>query len=144
MPTPTYVQLQAVLGRRVGPGVALADVPQAVLYAVRMLGVTPQSNTAVSTADLASVADSDVNQLLDLAVWYLLTQISLNADEDDLRRAGILQDVTKFREGIDRSLDRWTRFMNGAYNLGVSTLQAGVIQLDFAAQHDNPVNAMPS
>lgn len=138
----TRAQAEVILVDRLGPmmskaGMAVtfagsnADLVDPLGWAIRRMGYTVATFGAVTDADLASVATADIDQLLDLAEYRTLLNISGNIALVDTkvgsREEKLSQLVPQIRELIRI---RWTQ-LEEEYGVGTPSLEGGVIGLDF-------------
>jgi hypothetical protein len=134
--TLTVLQAKARLGPRLGPYAGLADLDDALGYSLGHLGVLTADALAPADADLVAVAQADHAQLLDVARLRALETVLLNLTSDLLREAGVSEKVEDVRPTIERAIAVARRDVLDRYGVGLSTLTAGVISLDFAATDD--------
>lgn len=146
--TITRANLETVLVQRAGAlmtfaGLATdpADGTNSALndpigYALRQAGYGVANIAAVIDSDLAVVNTSDIDKLLDLAEYRLLETIQGNLDDVDSAVGQVRESYGQIGERLEKRLARLQKKIAEAYGLGLSTLQAGVISLNFAEHNE--------
>jgi hypothetical protein len=136
MPT-TATAYREFLGRAAGPLAGLADFPAAAFHALAAVGVAAASPAASADADFADVPDDRLPALLEIGTWRMLESILDNLSEDELRHAGIGDDVDKVASRLRLRVERLYARIQRNYNVGLPTLKAGVLDLG-GVQRDEP------
>lgn len=129
----TLANLRNALGRRLGALAALADLDEAIGYALRELGVTPADPYAVADSDLEAVPATSYSQLYDVAAWRGWVTIDANLDRDSLKAAGVLDDPRDVRTRATMALQTAEALVKQKYGVGLRSLEAGVLDLNFQA-----------
>jgi len=138
--TLTRASVETILVRRAGKlltalGLAVtyvgsnADLNDPIGYALRKLGYSVASLTAVADADLAGLGADDTDALLDLAEYRLLESIVGNWDLADVTVLQRTERLGTLRP--DKRLEQLAAQLS-EYGVGVGKLQTGMISLDFA------------
>jgi hypothetical protein len=125
----TIFQIKTVLGRRIGPLVALADLDDAIALALRSLGIAPANPIAANDGDLTVLVPSQLDQLYDVAEWRALETVLGNCTGDELRRVGVSEDVDRVRTTLRQRIDRQYARVRAMYHFGLPVLQVGVLAL---------------
>jgi hypothetical protein len=147
--TITRANAEVILIRRCGKLMTEADMNGLVNYgtnedlndpigwALRKSGYSVATITNVADGDMAAVSDDDVDMVLDLAELRTLENIEGNLTGVDItvgpRSEKLDQLVTRVRAKIERK----SADIAKAYGLGLGTLSAGVITLDFQEHADD-------
>lgn len=135
---PTVLSLHARYGPRLGPWVALADLPDALASALRELGGSPSS--PVVDADLGGVTDALTEQFDDLVLARAYETILNNLTDDLLRENGITEKAADWRPSFERRLAKLEAKLKTKYGVGLPVPTAGIISLNFQAQGDDTVD----
>lgn len=114
-----------------------ADLNDPIGYALRKLGYSVSDATAVADADLAGLATDDTDALLDLAevralescLTAILTIVSITVGPRK-------QEYSDMAKGLQSLIARKQGRIDAEYGLGVQTLEAGVLNLDFQEKGD--------
>lgn len=112
-----------------------ADLSDPIAFAVRQAGYAVAAPTAPADADLASVADKDVDFVLDAAEYRLLETVLTRVRRKVTQRVGFQSQInwSDLADGLEMSLGRMAADLRRRYGLGRSTLSAGTIKLPTAA-----------
>ena len=140
--TLTRVQAETILVKRAGSlmseaGLAVtfagsnADLNDPIGWAVRQLGLPVANILTVADSDLAAVAADDYDQLLDLAEYRLLQNISGNLGVTDIKVGPREEKLDQLVQAVEKRLARKKAQLQQDYGFGLGTLTAGVISLDF-------------
>ena len=141
--TITRDNVEAILVQRCGKLLAAADMDGTTIagtnaslndpigWSTRRLGYPVANLTSVSNADLASVADEEVDQLLDLAELRTLQNIEGNLDDVDISANGRSESLGQLVKQVQTRLERVKAAIEKEYGTGLGTLSAGVVELDF-------------
>lgn len=132
----TRSSLVAVLNRRVGPWVALADLDDAASYALRTFGIAVADPAAVADADLSLVTADQSNGVLDVAEWRALESVLNNLTPDELRKVGVTADPAAVSLLLRQRADRLYARVRDSYSIGLPTLQIAVVALNSQQQDD--------
>lgn len=139
----TVVSQLARYGPRLGPYAGLADIPEALRYALTELGRPPASPSTVVDADLLPVVVTESNQLDDLVMYRCYETILLNLTADLLREAGIVEKAAELRAVFQRLLERQAAKLKDQYGVGLPTPTIGVVALDFQQRGDDALPTFP-
>jgi hypothetical protein len=144
--TLTRANVEALLVRRLGSLLTEAeldgttvngtniDLADSIGWAVRQCGGAVANITAVADADLAGIAATNYDQLLDLAEYRALQTISGSPVFVNIQVGQRREDLGKLAETVDKRLERKLKQLQQDYGFGLGALQAGVIALDFMAK----------
>jgi len=113
-----------------GTNAALTDP---LAEALRSLAIAPASPAAVTTQDLAGVADASVPQLLDVAELRALETALANwTDPDQVAGQDNRQDLGRLRDSLEKTVARKSERARSLYGYGVdATASAGILTLGF-------------
>jgi hypothetical protein len=140
----TRANIESVLIRRVGKLLAAADLDGTTVsgsngdlndpigWAIRQCGGTVASVVSVADGDCASVDDTDVDKLLDLAELRTLETIEGNLDGVDITVGPRSESLNQLSVRVRMKLDAKRDQVRRDYGFNVATLSAGVVTLDFA------------
>jgi hypothetical protein len=140
----TVAAYYARLGPRLGPCAGLADLPDALAYALRESGLTPASMDAVADADMLAVSSLLLSQVDDLAMARSYETILDNLIDPLLREAGVVATADELRPYYERRLARLQDVIKSRYGIGLPIPSAGVVTLDFAARGDDTLDGLPN
>lgn len=108
------------------------DLNDPIGYAVRTLGGSVVTITAVDDADLGTVGAATDDALLDLAEYRALETIQNTvADLVSTSVGPQRQELQQWGAALDARLQRLDRKLERIHAIGRATLSAGVIDLDF-------------
>jgi hypothetical protein len=110
---------------------ANADLNDPIGWALRQMEYSVASLVNVSDVDLADVTDAEVDQLLDMAEYRLMENIEGNYDDVDISASGRSESLSQLMVQVTKRLERLKAKIETLYGLGLSTLDGGVITLDF-------------
>lgn len=133
MATMTVRDARRVLGRRVGPWIALADVDDAMAEAARLAGQSTSSTTRPVDADLASLAASRHDEFLKVAELRIWESIWGNATESGLRDVGLDDAPRDVRDAAKEKIKSLSAYVKDVFGVGLAPLEIGTIHLNFAA-----------
>jgi hypothetical protein len=133
----TATAYREFLGRAAGPLAGLADFPAAAFYALTSRGFKPASPATSTDADFAAVPDSETPALLEIGTWRMLESILDNLTEDELRHAGVGDDVDKVASRLRMRIERIYARIQRTYNVGLPVITAGVLDIG-GIQRDEP------
>jgi hypothetical protein len=146
--TITRAEVETILIRRCGSLLTAADLDGTTINgtnvdlndpigaALRRMEYTVASLTAVTDLDLAPVSADDVDQLLDLAELRTLENIEGNLDDVDITVGPRSESLNQLSVRVRMKIDTKRREIEKAYGLGLGTLSAGVVTLDFMEKGD--------
>lgn len=142
--TMTRAQVEQVLVRRCGLMLIAAnldgttingtngDLNDPIGYALRASGLSVADLAYVSDGDLANVPDDLVDQVLDLAEYRALLSIEGNLDQVDVTIGPRSESLGQLAAKVKAQIDRLEAKIGRMYHIGLGTLTAGVVALDFA------------
>jgi hypothetical protein len=137
----TATAYREFLGRAAGPLAGLADLPAAAFYALSAVGVVAASPATSIDADFVLVTDAQVPAILEIGTWRMLESILDNLSEDELRHAGIGDDVDKVATRLRMRIERLYARIQHNYGVGLPTLKAGVLDIGGIQRNDpNVIN----
>lgn len=108
------------------------DLNSPIAYAVRQCGGTVASLSAVTSGDVQSVDEADIDKLLDLAEYRLLMNIKGRWAKVDISSGPFSQSLSQFSKDLDADIFEKKASLQSSYGFGGGSLQVGVIDLDFA------------
>lgn len=126
-----------ILGRRIGPWIALADVDDAMARSARLAGLTLSGTARVTDADLAALSAAKHDEFLDVAELRCWMSILGNATDSGLRDVGLDDSVRDVRDVAEAVIKSQEKYAKDVYGVGLATLEAGTINLNFAAGADD-------
>ena len=129
----TFVAAVGDLNQRLGTFAALANVPAALAWSAREIGAVTADPFTVTDAELALIADVNLNRFTAIAEWRSLEVIYQNADDESLRQIGVFESAATARAALERRLMRAYKFIVDRYDFELDAPTAGSIALDFAA-----------
>lgn len=133
----TILQAKAVLGRKLGPLVGLADMDEALRSSLGYLGLPTADPVVPADVDLLPITQAQqITQLYLVAVWQALQSMLLNLTADDLIRQGVTDPFDDVYATLRTREERAREFVMKAYSIGLPTLTAGVVSLE----EDEPRN----
>jgi hypothetical protein len=132
----TATAYREFLGRAAGPLAGMADFPAAAFHALAAVGVAAASPSAPTDADFAAVPDDRLAEILEIGTWRMLESIVDNLSEDELRRAGVGDDVDKVASRLRLRVERLYSRLQRTYNVGLPSLTAGVLDLGGVQRND--------
>lgn len=133
----TATAYREFLNRAAGPLAGLADFPAAAFYALSAVGIQAASPATSTDADFLTLPDAQVPAVLEIGTWRTLESILDNLSEDELRHAGISDDVDKVASRLRLRIERLYARLQRSYNVGLPTLKAGVLDIG-GVQRDDP------
>lgn len=137
MPTMTVQDARRILGRRIGPWIALADVDDAMARSARLRGLSPAATTRLVDADLSLLAAADHDAFLDVAELRAWESILGNATDSGLRDVGLDDSPRDVQSAAELAIKRLSVYTKAVYGIGLATISVGTIGLDFQAGADD-------
>ena len=107
------------------------DLNSPIAYAVRQCGGTVASLSAVTSGDVQSVDEAEIDKLLDLAEYRLLMNIKGRWAKVDASSGPFSQSLSQFADQLDKDLEAMKANLENVYGFGGGSLQVGVIDLSF-------------
>ena len=144
----TRANAEVILIRRVGALLTAADLDGTTVdgtnvdlndpfaSALRQLGHTVSSAVLVADADLASLAAADYNAFFDLAELRTKKNVLGNLTLVDITAGPRSERLGQLAEQLRKDIDALQDAIKADYNIGVGTLEAGIITLDFAEKDE--------
>lgn len=108
------------------------DLNSPIAYAVRQCGGTVASLSAVTSGDVQTVDEADIDKLLDLAEYRLLMNIKGRWAKVDISSGPFSQSLSQFSKDLDADIFEKKASLQSSYGFGGGSLQVGVIDLSFA------------
>jgi hypothetical protein len=120
------------MGRRLGPAAGLADLDDAVGYALGTLGLPVADPLRVVDADLAAVTSHvDSNQVDDVVEWRMIEAILNNLTDEELLKVGVLTAAKDYEPILRRRAERLAAWIRDTYAVGLAPPSIGVIDWNF-------------
>jgi hypothetical protein len=107
-------------------------------YALRQSGYTVANIASVADADIASVETDDIDEVLDVAEFRTLENISGNIDDVDITNGPESERYSQIAASLEKRMTRLQQKIYDTYGTGVIA-EAGVINYDIAAHGDDTV-----
>ncbi len=142
--TITRTQVERILVKRCGllliaaglDGVTIngtnGDLNDPIGTALRASGLSVADIAFVSDSDLASVTDDLIDQVLDIAEHRTLLNIEGNLDQVDITIGPRSESLNQLATRVKAKIEMLEARISRLYGIGLGTLTAGVIGLDFA------------
>ena len=109
-----------------------ADLNDPIGWSLRLLDHSVTDPKTVVDADLAVVPEEDHNALLDLAELRTLQSTLGNITTVSYKLGPRSENLSDLAKLLDGRIERLVDSIQDMYGLGASTLQTGMVQLDFA------------
>ena len=90
------------------------------------------SLSAVTSGDVQTVDEADIDKLLDLAEYRLLMNIKGRWAKVDISSGPFSQSLSQFSKDLDADIFEKKASLQSSYGFGGGSLQVGVIDLAFA------------
>lgn len=113
------------------------DLNDPIGYALREMGYTVDDITAVADDDVSSVSTANYDKLLDLSELRTLENIQGNLDEVDITLGPRKEALGQLPDRLEKRIERLEAKVRKVYGIGVGTITAGVIKLDFAEHNED-------
>ena len=139
----TRAQGESILVQRIGAWLANASLPVTIVgsnaalndplgYGIRIAGGSVSSYALVADADLLTVADADLDMLLDVAELRALENILSNFALVDAKAGPVEAKSSQFADRLERVIARKRSQLATRYGIeGAATMTTGVISLNF-------------
>ena len=142
----TRTQVETLLIRRAGKrmtfvGMAVStegvndDLIDPISTALQRMGYSPADITDIQDSDLTGV--ENVLELIDLAELRLLENILGNMDMVDISIGDRSERLSQFTADLAKAIERKQATIEKQYGIGLGSLSAGVISLDFQQKRDD-------
>jgi hypothetical protein len=144
----TRAQVETILVRRIGGWLSNAnlaitvagsnaDLSDPIAYGVRIADGTVADYSAVTTADIATVADADLDKMLDVAELRALENVLSNFALVDAKAGPVEAKSSQFADRLMKVIDRLRAQLAQRYGIeGSPTITTGVISLNFTELDD--------
>jgi hypothetical protein len=145
----TRAQFESILVQRIGGWLANASLPVTIVgtnaalndplgYAIRVAGGTVTSYALVADADVATVADANLDKMLDVAELRALENVLSNFALVDAKAGPVEAKSSQFADRLIKVIDRLRAQLAVRYGIeGIVGMQTGVITLNFTELNDN-------
>ena len=110
------------------------DLNDPLAWALMRLDIEPGNITAVADSDLASLAGDQVNAFLDLAELRLLQTVYQRLTRVDITVGPRSERYDQLAQRIQKAIEGRRKDIAVDHGIGLGTLDAGVISLDFMAK----------
>jgi hypothetical protein len=111
------------------------DLNDPIATALQRMGIAPADITNIQDGDLATV--ENILQLIDLAELRLLENIQGNMDAVDIKVGERSENFSQFATSLQKAIDSKSQKIEKEYGMGLGTLSAGVIDMDFQEKGDD-------
>ena len=108
-----------------------ADLNGPLSYAARKMGLALASPVTVATADLAALADEDLDEYFDLAEYRLMLNIKGRFSLVDVKVGPRSESLSQLATALAADIEAKKAFLADNYGQGGATLEAGTISLGF-------------
>ena len=144
----TRANVESILVQRIGGWLANASLPVTIVgsnaaindplgYAIRIAGGTVASYALVADADVATVADADLDKMLDVAELRALENVLSNFALVDAKAGPVEAKSSQFADRLERTIARLRNQLAIRYGIESSaTMTTGVISLNFTELDD--------
>jgi len=151
--TITREDVESILIKRVGKLMTAADMDGSTVdgtnvdlndpvgRALRRIGYTTADITAVADADIANVGVVDYDKFLDVSEYHVLQNVMGNFDDVDISVGPRSESLSQLVKQAERKLKQLEEYIIAEYDLGLSELDAGKIDLNFVTHGDDTVVA---
>ena len=148
--TVTRAQIETLLVRRAGKRMAFVefsketngsnpDLADPVSFALLAMGITPADITTPADADLVTVTDAQIGELLDRAELRLLQNILGNMDAVTLSVDGRSESYGQITVTLEQAITRLQTKVDTDYAGAGNTLSSGLIIQNFTSKGDDVV-----
>lgn len=107
------------------------DLAEPISWSMRQCGYSVASIADATAAEVATVADTDADKLLDYAEWRLLNNILQNFALVDVSEGPHSESFNQFRLRLEEAIARKDRYMKATYGTNIGTISGGEILLNF-------------
>lgn len=114
-----------------------ADLNDPIGYALRYVGYAVDDPSSVSNSDIAEIADEDLDQVLDVAEYRLLKNISGNLAMVDITTGPVSEKLSQLSTSLEKRIDKLAADIAALYGTG-TTIEVGAFHFDFATHGDDP------
>lgn len=145
--TITRANVESVLVQRAGSFMAAVGMATTVAgsnaslndpigWALRRAGYSVSSLTSVADSDLAGLATTDTDKLLDLAEIRTLENVAGNLTQVDVTMGDRTDKFGQLLAQIEKRIERLRKQIEQDYGIGAGGLEVGLITHDFMAEID--------
>lgn len=110
------------------------DLNDPLAWALMRLDVEPGTITAIADSDLAGLASDQINAFLDLAELRLLQTIYQQLVRVDLTVGPRAERYDQLAQRVQKAIESRQKAIAADHGIGLGTLDAGVVSLDFIAK----------
>jgi hypothetical protein len=114
-----------------------SDINDALADSLLKMGETPSSIAAIADADLSGLSGTDITELLDRAELRLLETVSGNLVYVNIQIGPRREELAALAEQVEKRVQRLLSKVQREYGIGMGTISAGVIGLDFQTKTDD-------
>lgn len=107
-----------------------------IAYAVRRLGHTVASEVLVADSDIDDVVAADYDAFFDLAELRAKKNVLGNFNLVDIAAGPRRESLGQMAEQLRKDIDALQKQIKADYNIGVGTIEAGIVELDFAEKDE--------
>ncbi|MDD2921469.1 MAG: hypothetical protein PHQ36_04215 [Anaerolineales bacterium] len=109
-----------------------ADLNDPICNALQVIGITPANIASVADSDLETVTDAA--KLCDLAEVRLLENILGNSDKVTLQAASGTEHFSNFNDALEKIIARKQKELQSKYGIGLGSLSPGKVSLSFQSK----------
>lgn len=113
-----------------------ADLNDPIGYALRYVGYTVDDPSSVANADVAELASEDLDQVLDVAEYRLLKNISGNLALVDITTGPVSEKLSQLSASLEKRIEKLSADISTLYGAGV-TIEVGAFHYDFSTHGDD-------
>lgn len=113
------------------------DLNNVIGFAIRRLGGSVASFSAVADTDLSSFEEKDYDELLDVAEYRLLLNIKGAWGKVDIQAGQLRENLSQFSKDLDADIAAKAAYLREVYGFGGSSLGAGAVDWDFAETQED-------
>lgn len=107
------------------------DLAEPISWSMRQCGYSVASIADATAAEVATVADTDADKLLDYAEWRLLNNILQNFALVDVSEGPHSESFNQFRLRLEEAIGRKDKQMQKLYGASLGTISGGEVLLNF-------------
>jgi hypothetical protein len=144
--TVTRANLESILVQRCGglmtfAGMAVtyaganASLNDPIGYALRQAGYAVANPASVADSDISTLSSDDLDQVLDIAEFRTLENVSGNLDDVDITNGPESEKFSQISASLEKRMARLQEKINASYGTGV-VAEMGTISYDFAEHNE--------
>lgn len=114
------------------------DLNDPIAWAVRRNGGTVSNPISVSDADIATLADSKLDALIDLAEYRTLINVKGNYALVDIQAGPEKENLSQTVANLEQLLARKWQYIQDTYGIGSPVMETALLSDDFATHGDDP------